>query len=173
MKNLYITAAFLILGTLSLSAQVAIDRNSLTNNSVILEFGDIRSDSAGIKGLILPVVDNVTSIPTSQSGTLAVDASTNQVKLLKNNGWVVLSTSTVDITAPTLDEVGDGVVIGVEDGAPEGVLVLNDTTKAMILPHVPSVSEFPNPEVGTWVYDTQRKALAFFNGEFWEIRYGQ
>lgn len=159
--------------TITVQAQVAIEKESITNSSVILEFDDVRTTPSKQKSLILPVLDNLSGIPSNQAGTLALNAADNTVMLQRNNGvWEIISTSTVDFESPTAAELNGGSIIGDQANAPDGVLVLNSTTQAMILPHVTKVEDVAEPEVGAWVYDVQRKALAFYNGENWELRYG-
>lgn len=54
-----------------------------------------------------------------------------------------------------------------------GVLELVSNNKAMVLPNINGVANFPNPASGMLVYDTERKALAFFNGNEWSFLIAQ
>ncbi|WP_279195775.1 hypothetical protein [Chryseobacterium indoltheticum] len=61
------------------------------------------------------------------------------------------------------------VRIGTPTATP-GILVLEDTNKAMILPRVASPHlNIINPAPGMMVYDTTAKQLAVFNGTVWSF----
>ncbi|MDO5510352.1 MAG: hypothetical protein Q4F57_06625 [Weeksellaceae bacterium] len=172
MKSLIYFSIILSVSVGTLSAQVAIEKTTLTNDAVILEFNDIRTGGPS-KGLRLPLVIGEPS--NAVDGTLIFDTETGVFKLLKSTGWEVLSEANLAVQAPTAEETAEenGVILGQTLNAPPGALVLNDTTKAMILPHVENVeTAIDNPAPGTMVYDRSRKAIAFYNGVEWELRYG-
>lgn len=188
---------FLILFTLASAAcfaQVAIGKASLTkladnvtpNPSISLEFGNES------RGLLLPWVGGVSntapfitnspSTETVANGTLVFDAKDKKVKVKYANGWKDLS---VDANGTTIDPVTgvDGLAIQtplkelptakVSIGTPTttpGILVLEDSNKAMILPKVvaPYINII-NPAPGMMVYDTAAKQLAVFNGKVWSF----
>ena len=174
-KTIYILT-ILSTGILT-QAQVAIGKNSVTNPSVSLEFGTEN------KGIILPWVTNSGAVAGAVNGTIAYDLSDHKVKVKYSAGWKDLS---VDTTGTTVDPVTsvDGVVIQdnvatentnaeVRIGTPTtnpGILVLEDTNKAMILPKVASPHlNIINPAPGMMVYDTTAKQLAVFNGNVWSF----
>ncbi|MDO5510430.1 MAG: hypothetical protein Q4F57_07020 [Weeksellaceae bacterium] len=173
MKHILLTLA--LAGSALLQAQVAIEQAYITNSRVILEFNDQLDEENALrnaKGIVLPVVTQLDA--ASVPGTIFIDAADNQVKILTiNQGPQTLSKASPNYdfqpVDSTLVEVGEGVVIGVEDAAPPGVLVLNDDTKAMVLPVVESVVNVRNPEPGMWVYEQRTRAMAFYNGEVWTL----
>ncbi|MDO5510107.1 MAG: hypothetical protein Q4F57_05375 [Weeksellaceae bacterium] len=161
--------AFILISSYSY-AQVAIGKNNVTNNSVSLEFAD------GPKGIILPYVESKAGITTP--GTLILDTTDNRVKMkvdgadwfdyssdssdVSHNGIVDLSLQTALIESPEAKvSIGDPTDV-------DGVLVLEDSDKAMILPQIVSPElNVVNPAPGTIVYDPFRKMLCVYNGKHW------
>lgn len=166
--------------------------------SVLLEFSKISGEN---KGIIVPYVRQLpTSANARTEGTILLDASDptkarmkfyNGNTLPSTNGWVDLSgqdgnltgSGAADIMAsqPSILNAPESntsrAIIGVVPDPipanfPEGVLVLNSTTKAMVLPQVAKVSDIPSPSPGMIVYVTGvtpsfKKRLAVFNGTKW------
>jgi len=174
-KIIYIIAT--LSGSMLIPAQVAIGKNTVTSPSVSLEFG---TDN---KGIVLPWVTSSGAVAGAVNGTIAYDLSDHKVKVKYASGWKDLS---VDTTGTTIDPVTsvDGVVIQnsvatentnaeVRIGTPTtnpGILVLEDTNKAMVLPKVASPHlNIINPAPGMMVYDTTAKQLAVFNGNVWSF----
>lgn len=170
-----------------LSAQVAIGKPSVTNSSVSLEFGDYVAGQG--KGIIVPWATNVAG---AIGGTIIFDTADKIMKYRKDDGnWFNLSkneTTTVEgntnfdttgVVNTSLQDTNNGVAISektnakVSIGTPTGtlgILVLEDTNKAMILPTVPSPHlNIVNPEPGMMVYDTTNDQLAIFNGKVWNF----
>ncbi|MEG0926701.1 hypothetical protein [Chryseobacterium sp.] len=158
------------------SGQVSIGKTNVTNSSVSLEFG------TGEKGLVLPWVNTVATMPSVVNGTMAYDLSDHRVKVKYASGWNDLSRET---TGTTIDPVTgiDGVLIqnsanenisakvsiGTLSSIP-GILVLEDTDRAMILPKVANPHlTIINPAPGMMVYDTVSKLLAVYNGTVWSF----
>lgn len=163
-------------------AQVAIGKASVTNTSVSLEFGDYVAGQG--RGIIVPWATPQTNM---QQGTILFDTSDKIMKYRKADGsWFNLTkneTITVDGTQNVnttgvvntvlqdalTDKPSAKASIGTPTSTP-GILVLEDTTKAMILPKVPSPHlNIVNPEPGMMVYDTTSKQLAVFNGKVWSF----
>lgn len=154
-----------------MSAQIGISRESVSNGSVSLQFGDTEN-----KGLLLPYVTDKTGI--TENGTVLFDTSDNKVKYLKDtNTWFDLSvdtTGTADLSIQASDRAeqpGAKVCISTSAGGTDttkGILVLADSDKAMVLPK--SASPHLNiiePSAGILVYDTVKKQLAVYNGTVW------
>lgn len=163
------------------SAQVAIGKQTVDGNA-ILDFGSQN------KGIILPIAD--ISDPTSvyTNGTLLMDIDDLTVKAYQNNTWTPLSdpgqlTVLLDSndnpisTAAKINtsaEVGQGVILGDVDtnGLPpsgaDGVLVLESSTQALVLPKVadPHIN-IKSPVAGTICYDLTSDSLAIFDGKVW------
>jgi len=175
-KNI-ITAAVLFIGTLQISGQVAIGKSPTVNPSISLEFGNEN------RGIILPWVTNTGAVAGAVNGTVIYDLSDHKVKTKYSSGWKDLS---VDATGTTVDPITtvDGIVIqnshdentnarvsvGTTQTSDAGILVLEDTDKAMVLPKVASPHlNIINPAPGMMVYDTTAKQLAVFNGTVWSF----
>lgn len=176
MKNIFAT---LLIATMSLAnAQVIIGDQIGTapanqKTSVLLEFAAGQN-----KGIILPYLRTLPQSPSV--GTIALDATNSTSARVKfyNGAWVDLSGQDGDITTvlATQPTTGDAPelataksIIGARTSAADGVLVLESTTKAMVLPTVTSVQNIPNPAPGMMVYvnNTGAKRLAVFNGTRW------
>jgi hypothetical protein len=174
MKN--ITFIFLIVFNTSAIAQVAIGKPTVSNSSVSLEFGNSN------RGLLLPWVTNTGSVANVVDGTMAYDLSDKRVKVKYAGAWKDLSVNTAGTTVDPLTGVDGAVIqnssvepagstakfaIGTVTGTP-GVLVLEDASKAMVLPKVASPHlNIINPAPGMIVYDTTAKLMTVFNGSVW------
>ncbi len=163
------------------TAQVAIGKTdpiTITNSSVLLEFG------AEAKGIIVP---QVASAPNAVGGTFIYNSTDKAMEVWegKNNsnagGWTDLTTNsntnpvTVGVshtfTNTGTDKIatnGAGAIIGASATSKPGALVLESTTKALVLPLV------ANPHLtvkgaiaGTMVYDTTADELAVYDGANW------
>ena len=141
--------------------------------SVLLEFALGQN-----KGLILPYVRTMPATPTE--GTILLDASTATTARVKyyNGTWqdlsgqdanitTVLSTQPAGITEATTSKA----IIGAATSSADGVLVLESTTKAMVLPIVSDVNNIPSPSAGMMVYVNKpgAKRLAVYNGSKWSF----
>lgn len=163
-KNISIATALIFFNTFS--AQVAIEKEVIDGNSTLLDFNNV---PANTKGLILPATQG---LPTASpaNGTFVFDTSDQKVKVYENNTWKDLSDpgSSAAITANASDETGNGVVIGVQPGSAEGILVLESPDKAMILPKIDTPHlNVKNPYPGMICYDTASKTFAVFDGTVW------
>lgn len=149
-----------------MNAQVAIGKSSVSNTSVSLEFG------TGNRGIILPWVTSSANVTGVVNGTLVYDTNDKKVKVKYNSGWKDLSiqSGTVDtsLQSSKTEQSTAQVIIGENTTSAPGILVLEDTTRAMILPKVnqPHLNII-NPAAGMMVYDTNKKQLAVFNGSAW------
>lgn len=184
--------AFLISSSFSL-AQVAIGKASISvipntttvNPSISLEFGDYVADQG--KGIVLPWVTSAAAATGAVSGTVIYDVNDKIIKyknspttwfdLSKNEITVVDGTANFDTTGVVNTVLQDGltdastakVSIGTLSATP-GILVLEDTDKAMVLPKLPSPHlNIVNPEPGTMAYDTTTRQLAVYNGTVWSF----
>ena len=174
MKNIIISMFTLF--TTCAFAQVAIGKASVSSPSVSLEFG------TGNKGILLPWVTGFSTVTGAVNGTLVYNTTDKKVYVKYASGWKDLS---VDATGTTVDPITnvDGltlqnslddldtakVSIGTPTSTP-GILVLEDTNKAMVLPKVASPHlTIINPAPGMMAYDTTSKQLAVFNGTVWSF----
>lgn len=172
MKNFkYITAGLFMFSALvsSVQAQVAIGKDSVTNDSVSLEFG------SGNRGLILPWVDSEAAVVGAVDGTLIFDIDDKTLKVRQNGAWLPFTNPSAGAVNTALqdglpEDITAKVSVGSTVSAVPGILVLEDNDKAMILPKVESPHlNINNPEAGTIVFDTKKQQVAVFNGVNWEF----
>lgn len=172
MKKIAIISIMIL--TVSLQAQIAIGKEDVSNASISLEFADTEN-----RGLILPYVESKDGI--SEEGTIIYDTTDHKVKYLTDgNVWVNLSEDdgtpatigTADLSIQGVDKTEQLTAktgIGATT-ATDGILVLEDSDKAIILPKVASPHlNIINPAPGLMVYDTTAKQLAVFNGTVWSF----
>lgn len=172
MKNLFLIPLSL-LPFYSL-AQVAIGKATVSSPSVSLEF------SIANRGMTLPWVTSSGGTTSAVNGTMIYDLSDKKIKVKYASGWKDLSINTQGTTIDPITGT-DGVLIQnseaesasakVTIGTPTptpGILVLEDTNKAMILPKSNSAYlNIVNPSPGMIVYDPTTKLLSVFNGNVW------
>lgn len=176
MKNIF-AIAFITLMPMA-NAQVIIGDQVGTapaaqKASVLLEFAAGQN-----KGIILPYLRTLPASPTE--GTIALDATSATAARVKyyNGTWIDLSGQDGNVTAALSSQLtvaqapeltGSKSIIGARTSAADGVLVLESTTKAMILPTVGDVQNILSPSPGMMVYVNKSgaKRLAVFNGTRW------
>lgn len=172
MKNIFVIILTLFSGIAF--SQIAIGKTSVSSPSVSLDFGTAN------RGLVLPWATAAAAVTSVVNGSMIYDLSDKKVKIKYASGWKDLSVSTSGTTVDPLTSV-DGAIIqntAAEDTAAKtsigtptstpGILVLEDTNKAMVLPKVASPHlNIINPAPGMIVYDTFNKQLAVFNGTEW------
>lgn len=145
------------------NAQTGIETKTVST-SAVLEFA-----TGTTKGIILPAVETLPATPAN--GTFLLDKNDSKVKMRQNNTWVELS-GTGNITnvvsySDTSDN-GKQTVIGAKSTTVNGVLVLESTNKALVLPKVANPHlNVKSPYAGMMCYDITRKALAVFDGTVW------
>ena len=183
--------ATIFLGSMAFAnAQVIIGDavgTATTKTSVLLEFAANQN-----KGLILPYVRTKSLTPTE--GTILLDASLPtatpgteaRVKYYAGSvkGWVDLSGQDANLNSTTVlanfateqpssitETATSKAIIGAQTTTADGVLVLESTTKAMVLPIVGDVQNIPSPSPGMLVYvnKTAAKRLAVYNGSKWSF----
>lgn len=150
------------------SAQVTIGKNgaSPSSPSVLLEFGN-----DGDKGMVLPYIQGEQA--DAVAGTVIFDSLEKKVKVKTSAGWVDLSgnTGAVDISLQDNLPVNPAarVIIGANTSSAPGVLVLESTDKAFVMPKVNNYTDIINPAPGMIVYLTSSKKIAVFNGSTWSF----
>lgn len=145
--------------------------------SVLLDFAPQDDAVSGDgRGIILPYVMSLPTTPTE--GTLALDASTpNAAKVVYYNGtWVDLSngnvgdvSSVLSVQSSQMESIKAKAIMGSDFSNADGVLILESTDKAMVLPQVTDVNDVVNPSPGMMVYLKNDKMLAVFNGNKWSF----
>lgn len=159
-------------------AQITIGRDSLSSEAVLLEFGNEN------KGLILPWVNSINDVDAdsnavnsntngSKPGTFVFDSSDNRIKLKKNNTWIDLSgtdgTSNQSNIINRPESLENGVIIGSSSTSARGILIIESTNQAMVLPTVDNYLDIVDPSPGMMVFVKGTKMLAVFNGEVWSF----
>lgn len=159
----------------SITAQTAIGKTSV-DGSGIIDFGTEN------KGIVLPWVEDANNLigATATDGTMVFDIQTRKVKVRINNSWKDLSINS-DNTATHTTKLNthlakneltnqSGVIIGATTSAATGVLVLESSNKALILPKMASPHlNMRDPEPGTIVYDTVKDLLCVYDGKEWSF----
>jgi len=147
----------------SVSAQTAINKNTADGSSV-LDFA-----AGTTKGIILPAVETLPATPAN--GTFLLDKTDKKIKMYQNGLWVELSgIGNITNIVPYSGTVDNGkqTVMGARSTGVDGVLVLESTNKALVLPKISNPHlNVKSPYPGMMCYDTNRKALAVFDGNVW------
>ena len=166
MKNIIIIFIFIVQS--QLNAQVLIGKETALSNSSSMESG------SGNRGIVLPTV-NTDNVTTVVPGTLVFDAKDLKVKLRDNSSWFDLSFDTQGVANPEVypnsyveNNQPNGVIIGNDTSTTPGVLVLEETNKALLLPQLidPHLN-IANPARGLMVFDPSVNMLAIYNGNVW------
>ena len=153
--------------TCSTNAQYAIGKFSIDGSALI----DFALNSKG--GIVLPKVTQMpTSVASTKNGTILVNAvnlSSITVQIRQNDSWLNL---TDPVELPNLDintanDTAVGYIIGGQTSNAEGALVLESSTKALVLPKVSNVTNLTNATIGTIFYDLNTKSLAVYDGLKW------
>ncbi|MBE8722088.1 hypothetical protein C4F40_15270 [Sphingobacterium sp. Ka21] len=142
--------------------QTAIEKLTVDGGGV-LDFA-----SGTTKGIILPAVATLPSTPAN--GTFLYDKNAQMVKMFANGAWVNLSDEGDNsaVLPYSGTAAGTQTVIGAKSTTVDGVLVLEATDKALVLPKVASPHlNVPGPYPGMMCYDTDAKALAVYDGTVW------
>lgn len=160
MKSLITTLCLL---PIAVTAQTGIETRTVST-SAVLEF-----PTGTTKGIILPAVGTLPATPAN--GTFLFDKNDSKVKMRQNNAWVNLSdTGSIAGLVPYSGSVDNAkkTVMGARESTADGVLVLESTSKALVLPKVSNPHlTVKSPYPGMMCYDTDRRAVAVFDGTVW------
>lgn len=156
----------IVFAGLAANAQASIGKVP-PDGSGILDF-----NAGGKSGIVLPWV---TTLPTGTAltgGTMIYDTAKKKVVYYNGTSWIDLSnhTGAVDLSIQTSvpEAATKGTVIGASSSSADGVLVLESSNKALILPKVASPHlNIVKPMAGTICYDTTKKMVCIFNGSEW------
>ncbi|VXC59711.1 conserved hypothetical protein [Chryseobacterium sp. 8AT] len=178
MKKIYITVFSVSVSMIN--AQIVIGNAIGTapvnqKTSVLLEFAAGQN-----KGMVLPYLRTLPSTPAE--GTIALDATSATGARVKyfNGSWMDLSGQDGNVTSalasqPTAVQApelaGAKTIIGSASTSADGVLVLESSNKALVLPTVEDVQNIISPSPGMMVYVNKAgsKRLAVFNGTVWSF----
>lgn len=163
MKKLILNIVAVVLG-LAVNAQTGIETKTVGSVSTVLDF-----PKGTAKGIILPAVETLPASP--ENGTFLFDKNDRKLKMRQAGIWVDLSDSgslTGVVPYSGTEDNGKKTVMGSRTSDADGVLVLESTNKALVLPHVANPHlTVKSPYAGMMCYDTVRKALAVFDGVVW------
>ncbi|WP_410879241.1 hypothetical protein [Myroides sp. DW712] len=173
----FLFLVFLGLGVINVQAQTAIGKKTTEGPDVLLDFKD--GDN---RGIILPWVTNESDVTTPVGGTLIFDSNDKKVKYYQagtSANWVDLSIKEGAVDTSIQQATGeatthDPAVIGNRTTSVSGVLVLESSNKAMVLPKMENPHlNILSPQAGTMAFDTISKMLCIFNGSewsFWKVK---
>lgn len=197
MKHIFSTLTLLFASMLF--SQVSIGKSSITNNMVSLEFGSedrgivlpwvsTIAGSPNADGSWNAAGTQYAGMTSAENGTIILDISDYKFKYRKYGAWFDLTVKdrttvakdgfgTTNITNNVInssiqDSKNDNAAAETSIGIPTpvtGVLVLEESTKAMILPKVASYANIIKPSPGMMVYDTTKKMLCLYNGTVWSF----
>lgn len=147
-------------------AQVGIETTTVRGSGIL----DFASPSNNTKGIILPSVTSNIAMTNVTPGTIVFDLLTARIKYY-DGAWKDLTYQ--NGTAPTVIPGNDlltktGVIIGDQNTTAEGVLVLESSNKALILPQINDpVVNVKSPVAGMICYDPVKKLMCIYNGKDW------
>ncbi|RRQ45831.1 hypothetical protein [Chryseobacterium sp. SC28] len=178
MKIIAILLAFMLV-PFNAYSQVSIGKSSISSASVSLEFGNVSGDASKQKGILLPWVESASVVQAASAvpGTLIFDTTDKKIKYYKETNttpiWFDLTVDNTGVADTSLqsslvERTDARVSIGTPTATP-GILVLEDTDKAMVLPLVDKYSSVVNPSPGMMVYDLSNDMLCFYNGKVWSF----
>ena len=148
-------------------AQVGIEKNTVDGDG-ILDF-----PLGTTKGIILPNVTKSADMTSVTRGTLVYDIATKDNQYY-DGAWKTLNVLLTSGIAPSLLPGNDlptkGVIIGKQTSTAQGVLVLESSSKALILPKVENpAGTVKTPVAGMICYDPVQKIMAVYNGKDWSF----
>lgn len=154
-----------ILSSIIINAQIGIETNTV-NGSGLLDFPE-----GTTKGIILPHVINVNNMNNISAGTLVFDGASAKVKYYNGVSWSDLTDkpgASPILMAGDEQNRSKGVIIGAPDSSANGVLILESSDKALILPKIiDPVTNVKSPNAGMMCYDPVAKLVCFYNGTDW------
>lgn len=162
MKNIITLIAFFSI--VVISAQVAIGKSQAEGDAIL----DFPANTT--KGILLPITETLPA--DASAGTLLMDKNDKIVKMNVESAWVPLS-DPGDISNAVFNTNGEipgpnRIIIGAAATTAPGVLVLESTDKALILPKVTEPHlNVKSPYPGMICYDTVSKSMAVFDGLKW------
>ncbi|PKF75966.1 hypothetical protein [Chryseobacterium sp. PMSZPI] len=145
-------------------AQIGVEKTQVEGDGLL----DFPSNTT--KGILLPIVE---TLPTNAaSGTLLMDKNDQILKMNVESAWIPLS-DPGSVSAVTFNTNGEipgqnRIIMGATASNAPGVLVLESSNKALILPKITSPHlNVKNPYPGMICYDTASKTMAVFDGLKW------
>ncbi|KFF04276.1 hypothetical protein [Flavobacterium reichenbachii] len=153
---------------LAANAQTSIGKVAPADGSGILDF-----NAGGKSGIVLPWVSTLPTGAALAGGVLIYDTNLKKVMYYNGTAWVDLSLASgtaVDLSIQNgvPESTIKGAVIGAQSSTTDGVLVLESSSMALILPKVVSPHlNIVKPLAGTICYDTVKNLVCVYNGSDW------
>lgn len=148
-------------------AQIAIGKTSVEGDALI----DFPENT--FNGIVIPHVESIDVMKYNQPGTIIFEKNTTKFKYFDGTGWITINRQEGKNIAETSTEeydINQGVVIGSDSSDAIGVLILESTDKALVLPKVANPAKnIPSPYPGMMCYDLISDNVYFFNGSVWEF----
>ncbi len=169
MKSLYITIGIILSSVVHAQIIIGTGKTNTSSPAISLEFGTEN------KGIIIPWVTSTNDMGSVSPGTFVLDVTDRVVKFKLQNEWMALSQKAVD---PIDTSIQNGLtespnaktIIGASTSTAEGILILEDSYKAMQLPMVESPHlNIINPAPGMLAYDTKTNLVCIYNGYEWSF----
>lgn len=116
------------------------------------------------------MVDSESAVAGAVPGTIIYDGATKKAKVKLTSSWKDLTIDNTGTAYTTPANTGEASTAKVSVGTPTstpGILVLEDSNKAMILPTVNAYTDIVSPSAGMMVYVKSVKQVAFYNGSVW------
>lgn len=162
--NRIIFTVLMLIANFVIYSQVGIE-TTLIHSDALLDFPTGQN-----KGIVLPMVESLPTGSAATNGTFLIDKTDGKVKVRQNGVWLNL-TSSSNLSSYSVNpsaDISDGLIIGSTSSSASGVLVLESTNKALMLPKVASPHlNIKSPYPGLMCYDTVKNSIAVFNGEGW------
>lgn len=143
-------------------SQVAYGKKSIDGSGMV----DFAQDSG--RGLILPIVEQLPTIVSN--GTLLVLKQDSSVYVYEDSTWLQLSKNgKLPLNFITISGAeNDSTIIGAKLSSASGVLILESSNKALILPkNATTHVDIKSPRIGTISYDKTYKSIAVYDGNRW------
>ncbi|PKF75968.1 hypothetical protein [Chryseobacterium sp. PMSZPI] len=162
MKKIIVIITLFYTGVVS--AQIAVEKAQVDGDGLL----DFPANTT--KGILLPIVE---TLPTDAvGGTLLMDKNDKTLKMNVESSWVLLSDqgSITNAVFNTGEEIPgqNRIIMGANTTTAPGVLVLESSNKALILPKIAAPhTNVKSPYPGMICYDTVSKSMAVFDGLKW------
>lgn len=158
MKHILFISIFLLFTTVS-TAQVLIGNiTAASSNSVSVEFG------SEARGVLLEPIDLPT---TASAGTIIFDDNSGSLRYYDGSSWSPVTTGGLTNTVSNYTTTGS-VIINNDHSAADGIFIIEETDKALVLPVINNGSlQIKNPVAGLLYYDSAIKSVMVYNGNNW------
>ncbi len=146
MNKILFTSLLSTLLFTNVNAQMIIAEDNNYPTGMVTESSLLQFEEGRSRGIILPANDVAPQNPAN--GTFVFDMSDIKIKMYENDQWINLTDRGQYPISYNENDAGEGVIIGAETSRTEGVLILESTNRALVLPRVNDISKdvFENME---------------------------